>query len=438
MKILTVNPYDSFGGAARAAYRIHRSLVDHGATLGVSARMQVYVKDTTDPTVGVSEARPWMRWDERLRLRLMARRLSGFLTGNPVLHSPVLRISGWGEELAATDADLLHLHWVGQSKMHVPTLSVEEIGRLAKPIVWTLHDQWAFRGAEHYGMPPPTEDDRFVVGYHRFNRPAHERGPDINRQTWQRKRRAWRTPLQIVCPSSWMAECVQRSALMRHWPVQVIPCPIDLETFRPFEQAWARHHLGLPQNVPLLLFAADGGTSDRRKGFDLLLQALARHQSDSGHTPLSRIQLVVLGEAPGQEFTSLGVPVHSPGHIESVERLCQYYSAVDAVIIPSRIDNLPNVGLEAHACGTPVVAFRTAGLVDIVADRSTGILAEPFDVDALSQAMSWVLSDPHRPRHLGTQARIRAQSLWAPARIASMYTDLYREVLEREGRGPQP
>jgi glycosyltransferase involved in cell wall biosynthesis len=235
-----------------------------------------------------------------------------------------------------------------------------------------------------------------------------------------------------------MAECVRRSALIRHWPVQVIPYPIDLEAFRPSDQAWARDQLGLPQDVPLLLFAAQGGTSDPRKGFDLLQQALAQHESGSGITPLSRIELLVLGDPLGQDLTSLGVPIHSPGHIEDTETLCQYYSAADVVIIPSRVANLPTIGLEANACGTPVVAFRTSGLQDIVAEHSTGIMAEPFDVDSLRQAIIWVLSDPLRPRHLGAQARARAESLWAPARIASMYADLYREVLAREGKGGQP
>lgn len=434
MKILNVNPYDSFGGAARAAYRIHRALVDHGPSLGVDSRMQVFVKQSGDPTVRVSVARPWDHWDERLRLGLAGLHNRGFRTGNPVLHSPALRTSGWGEELDATDSDVLHLHWVGQSQKHVPTLSVEEIGRLRKPVVWMLHDQWAFRGAEHYGMPPPAEDERFVVGYSRFNRPAYEHGPDLNRHTWRRKRRAWRRPLQIVCPSSWMADCVRRSALMRQWPVTVIPYPIDLEAFRPFDAAAARDQLGLPQNVPLLLFGAHGGTSDVRKGYDLLLQALAPHGRDADPTSMSQIQLVVLGEWSGQELSTLGVPIHSPGHIEDVEQLSKYYSAVDAVVVPSRLESFGQVASEAHACGTPVVAFRTSGLLDIIVDRFTGALAEPFDVDSLRRAIAWVLGDPQRSRELGEQARRRAETLWTPARIASMYTDLYREVLAHHGR----
>jgi len=99
------------------------------------------------------------------------------------------------------------------------------------------------------------------------------------------------------------------------------------------------------------------------------------------------------------------------------------------MVIPSRQDNLPNTGLEAHACGTPVVAFRTGGLVDIVEDRITGALAEPFDPASLAKAIGWVLEDPQRRRQLGSAARQRAERLWAPERVARLYAEVYQQVL---------
>ncbi|WP_254216870.1 glycosyltransferase [Synechococcus sp. CCY 9618] len=411
-------------------------MVDHSKDHDIKSRMQVFVKHSNDPTVLVSPIREWDRFNDRIRLGIARMRNSSFRTNNPVLHSPALRRSGWAEELNASDADLLHLQWVGQWQGHVPTLSVEEIGCLRKPIVWTLHDQWAFCGAEHYVMPPPAVDERFIFGYTNFNRLSHERGADLNRRTWNRKRKAWQQPLQIVCPSHWMADCVRRSALMQEWPVEVIPTPIDLNTFKPFDPKYARDQLGLPQNVPLLLFGAVGGISDSRKGFDLLLAALAYRRSDSELHDLSELQLIVLGEE-GQagEAMKLGFPIHNPGHISNDAKLSMYYSAADAVVVPSRLDNLPNIAIEAHACGTPVVAFRTSGLQDIIDDRITGAFAKPFEVASLRQEIAWVLADPDRTRRLGEQARSRAELLWAPARIASLYANVYRMTLASNMRG---
>jgi glycosyltransferase involved in cell wall biosynthesis len=127
----------------------------------------------------------------------------------------------------------------------------------------------------------------------------------------------------------------------------------------------------------------------------------------------------------------MGFPIHYTGRILDDLRLRLLYAAADVFVIPSRQDNLPNTGLEAHACGIPVVAFRTGGLVDIVADRVTGALAEPFVPASLAAAIRWVLVDPQRRRQLGAAARQRAVRIWDPARVAGLYADVYHQALGR-------
>jgi len=100
-------------------------------------------------------------------------------------------------------------------------------------------------------------------------------------------------------------------------------------------------------------------------------------------------------------------------------------------VIPSRQDNLPNTGLEAHACATPVVAFATGGLVDIVDPHITGALAQPFDPLSLAASIRWVLEDPQRRRQLGTAARQRAERLWDPVRVAGLYAEVYGQAQQR-------
>ena len=100
-------------------------------------------------------------------------------------------------------------------------------------------------------------------------------------------------------------------------------------------------------------------------------------------------------------------------------------------LLPSRQDNLPNTGLEAHACGTPVVASSAGGLVDVVDDRVSGALAEPFDPASTAESIRWVLEDPQRRRQLGMAARQRAERLWEPARVAGLYAEVYGQATER-------
>ena len=118
----------------------------------------------------------------------------------------------------------------------------------------------------------------------------------------------------------------------------MIPHPIDLNVWAPCDQAQTRALLGLPAVPPLVLF----------------------------------------GQSRPAQPPDLGFPIHYSGHLHDDLSLRLLYAAADVFVIPSRQDNLPNTRLEAHACGTPVVAFRTCGLVDIVEERVTGALTDPL------------------------------------------------------------
>jgi len=335
-------------------------------------------------------------------------------TSNPIIHSPAMLPSGRVQALNASTADVLHLHWV-QGEM----LSIADIGRLKKPVVWTLHDMWAFCGAEHY-----TEEFRWREGYLKANRPAYESGLDLNRWAWARKRKHWQRPMHIVTPSRWLAQCVRESALMRDWPVAVVPNCLDTERWQPLEKRLARQLLGLPSDVPLLLYGAMGGGNDPRKGFDLLLQALAHLRA-----VVPGLHLVVFGQLAPRHPPDLGFPIHYTGHLHDDLTLRALYSAADALVVPSRQDNLPNTGVEALACGTPVVAFDVCGLPDIVQHESTGYLARPFDSEDLANGIRWVLADSQRHQQLCQQARAHAVKHFSNAVVAGQYKAVYEQCL---------
>jgi glycosyltransferase involved in cell wall biosynthesis len=350
----------------------------------------------------------------RPRLEMPFRHL--LTTPNPSLYSPSVVPSSWSRKLKHSDADIIHLHWVQWAM-----ISVADIGHLPRPAVWTLHDMWAFCGAEHY-----PEDFRWREGYHRGNRPPGERGFDLNRWTWNRKRKHWRTPIHIVCPSHWLADCARSSALMAKWPISVVPNPLDTDQWAPMPQPLSRSLLGLPQHVPLLLFGASGGVGDPRKGFDLLTEALARLQ---GNPLLTDLQLVIFGQSAPQHPPALGFPVHYAGSLHDLLSLRALYNAVDVFVLPSRQDNLPNTGLEAHSCGTPIVCFNTCGLPDVVDHKMTGYLATSNDTEDLAAGCLWVLNQRHDGL-LRENARNKALREWSEDRVASLYQDVYRQTLD--------
>ncbi|MEW6429566.1 MAG: glycosyltransferase [Thermodesulfobacteriota bacterium] len=371
MKVLTVNFSDTKGGAARAAYRIHHALRRHG----IDSIMCVNNAETGDWTVnGPSHDRDrlWSRFRSlvgELPVRLLR-------TSNQIIHSPSILSSAWREKLNKSDAAIVHLHWV-----NAEMLSVADIGQLRKPAVWTLHDMWAFCGAEHYA-----DDFRWRDGYTHCNRPTHESGFDLNRWVWRRKVKHWKHPIHIISPSQWLADCARQSALVHDWPISVIPNAIDTDSWRPIKKSVARNILRLPPDVRLIMFGAIGGSMDPRKGFDLLRQGLM-HLAGEEHD----LHLLILGQLAPRDPYLVGFPSHFAGHLYDDLSLCLYYCAADVMVIPSRQENLSNAGVEALACGTPVVAFNICGMPDIVQHEHNGYLARPFDTKDLAYGIRWVL-----------------------------------------------
>jgi glycosyltransferase involved in cell wall biosynthesis len=414
VKVALINHSDINGGAARAAYRIHHALRRHD----IDSTMLVNQAITCDWAVKGPAAK-WEKVTAKLRANLGGLPNKLLQTGNPILHSPAILPSRWPSRLNNSDVDLLHLHWVNYEM-----LSIADIGKLRKPVLWTLHDMWAFCGAEHY-----TDDERWREGYTRWNRPSYESGFDLNRWTWQRKRKHWKHPMHIVTPSRWLADCVRQSALMREWPISVVPNAIDTDVWQPVDKGFARQLLHLPPDVPLLLFSAIGGTKDLRKGFDLLKSAF-----DHLRGQMPGLELIVLGQLAPKEPVGLGFPIHYTGNMHDDISLRLLYSAADALVIPSRQDNLPNTGVESLACGTPVVAFDFCGLPDIVTHQQTGYLAQAFDVVDLAQGIKWVLADRKRHSDLRVNARQDAVARFSFPVVAEQYLRVYQTAVAPQQR----
>ena len=409
MKVIQLNYSDISGGAARAAYRIHHALRDNG----VDSQMWVNSAKAGDWTVQA----PKGKIDKvlaKLRPSIGALPTKLLRTANPIIHSPSWLPSNWVQKINISDADVVHLHWVAGEM-----LSIQDIGAIKKSVVWTLHDMWAFCGAEHY-----TEDSRWIEGYRSNNRPAYESKFDLNRWTWQRKRNHWKSPIHIVAPSQWLAECARQSALMRDWSVTVIPNAIDTVLWQPVDKNIARQLMHLPLDVPMLVFGAMGGANDHRKGFDLLKSAL-----DHLRGQMPGMELIVFGSLPPRTSGDLGFSVHYTGHLHDDITLRLLYSAADAIVVPSRLEVFGQTASEAHSCGTPVIAFNIGGLPDIVDHKVTGYLAEPFDVEELAKGIKWVLGDENRHKELCCAARGKAMRCFDYSVVAQQYKKIYEYAI---------
>jgi len=319
------------------------------------------------------------------------------------------------DQINSSSADVVNLHWVTDG-----FLSIEEIGKITKPIVWSMYDMWPFSGTEHYGVD--SSEARWRTGYTRDNRPSDESRWDIDRRVWERKRSRW-AAMHMVPASSWLEDSVHASALMRGWPVTRIPHVVDTDAFAPMDQREARYLRGLPDSGPLLLFLASAGITDQRKGFDLLEEALERVRLDH-----PGVKVVVAGPRTPNYTSPSGVPIMWQGNIEGNEALRALYCSADLLVTPSREDNMPLTAMEAQSCGVPVVAFNTGGLPDIVVNEDTGLLVSPGNTQQLGAAISRLIADQMLLSRMASQAVIHARQTWSPPVVAARYQEIYDNI----------
>lgn len=415
MRPLLVSQSDSAGGAARAALRLQHALLAHG----VDSRMRVASKVVGDWRVQGPPSRAG-KLATLLRPRAAALLSRLQRSDNPMPHTYACLPSRFADEFSRQAHDVVNLHWVGGEMM-----SIADIGRIDRPVVWTLHDSWSFCGAEHH--PDGPEDRRYIDGYTATTRLRSHGGLDLDAWVWHRKRSAWRRVFDLVAPSRWLADCARRSHLMGNWPVRVIPNPLPMDVYKPWPRSWARELFGLPPDAPLVLFGAVGGAS-RAKGWDLLAPALAQLAQD-----LPGVQGVIAGQSEPADPPRTGLPLHFIGHLSDDVAMAALYNAVDVVALPSRLENLPQMGTEAQACGVPVVGFDCSGLPDVVEHGRTGYLAHAYDAADFAAGLVWVLADAERWQVLSGAARERARRLWSAEAVVPQYLAAYQEALQRQG-----
>lgn len=416
MKIAMLNTFDGGGGAARSAYRLHQGLVRSG----VASRFVTQYNKRADPAIVCGSSRiekliALLRpLADMLPMKLYRKR--GRRQPFSTAYVPVVQ----RVRQAVAEADVLHLHWVVHGFVNIPFLR-----QARRPIVWTLHDSWAFTGGCHL----PAGCRRYQEACGRCPQLGSRREADLTRLNWQRKLRAWRdVDMVVVTPSNWLAACARSSSLFAGRRVEVIPNGIDTDVFKPLDRVACCRILNLPEDKHLILFGAMGATSDENKGFELLRQAMAALPRQVAG---KECMLVVFGSQQ-LDLPDLNIEVRFMGTLTDDIALSVLYAAADVMVVPSRQENLPNTIMEAMACGTPAVAFRTGGIPDLIEHQYSGYLAEPFDTGDLAQGIAWTLEQSG----LGIHCRQKVEREFALDVVSARYVKLYSE-LTGNGHGRQ-
>jgi glycosyltransferase involved in cell wall biosynthesis len=418
LKVVHLNTYDGNGGAGRACIRLNQALLSQG----IDSKIVVHYKFGKNPKIQTFNKNIIQKAYTAATIiaeRILAKRylkpvktpFSFAWFGRSVINHPDVKA-----------ADIIHLHWINHGFLNPKYIA--EIAKLNKPVVWTFHDSNAFTGGCHVRY---TCDNfkRECGDCPILSNPSPD---DISYRIFSEKRLAYDVlNFKVIAPSQWMQRSVESGSLMQGKSVVNIPNTLETDVFHPIGQTYAREQLGLSKDKFIFLTGFMPSRKDMHKGTGYLMESLDLLAEHKGINK-DQIELVVFGNRNDKDLPTFPFKATFLGTISDDVKLAQCYAAADAFLIPSLEDNLPYTVMESLACGTPVVAFTTGGIPDMVQHHYNGYLAEYRSSQSFTDGMEWIVNHPDKVT-LREQARQTVMDKFSEQVIAQKHLKIYEQII---------
>ena len=380
MKILEISDSQIHGGAAIASNRIHKCLSNTDLSIK-------RLTSNSDENHSIFTGR---------KFHFFQNILSFFNQDKTILKLYKKEIiKQFKLTLLREKPNLLHFHNIHSANWPIDIIAV---GLDCCNVVWTLHDCWSFITSYYEGYKAPffEEDD-------------------------ERKNRFWESLSQKqfslvgVTPSAWMKKTAQDSLWSKN-RIEIIHNPVPRKFFKTTQRNSTKKALGLHEHLPIVLCCA-ANLNEERKGARFL-DAILHHKI------LEKFQLVLLGNC-NLSAASRNRNVHNLGFIRDDITLRMVYSAADMLVHLAPIDNLPNTIAESLAAGTPVLAFNTGGIPEMVQAGKSGWLVQEISDRALLVKLEEIINEDSF-LHLRDSTQSHAKNLFNEELIADQYYKLFK------------
>jgi glycosyltransferase involved in cell wall biosynthesis len=320
-------------------------------------------------------------------------------------------------QIEVLNPDVIHLHNLHGYYLHIGLL-FDYLKVANKPVVWTLHDCWAFTG--HCAYFDFAGCERWRSQCH--DCPLKSEYPkslffDRSQKNYQQKKALFTgvQKLTIVTPSKWLAALVKESFL-QEYPVAVINNGIDLNVFHPTASDF-RRRFNLEDQFILLGVATPWS---ERKGYRFFLELAMQLRPD---------EKIVLVGVSAEQIKELPAGIIGIAKTDSTAELAEIYSAADLFINPTLEEVLGLVNIEALACGTPVVTFNSGGSPECL-DENCGLVVERGDLPGLVAAIALMRKAGKAAYSIQCQKRA-VEWFDKDARFAE-YVDLYKAMFNSD------
>ena len=397
MNILIIGTTDILGGAAKISWDIKAELEKRGDKVS----MFVADKRSSDSNVRVIPRQKW-------------RKYLGFLFATDDLIS-----SDWIlGTLEYKNAEIVHCHNLHGRYFNLSTLQKMS---LEKPVVWTLHDEWAITPHCVCTLEGGKMWNGLFVCPNK-NTPPRLLWDNTRYLSWRKNSIYKKSKLHIVTPSQWLKERVEKT-ILKLQDIRLIHNGIDTNIFRTSDKIIARQKLNLPFDKKIILFLADDAKDNIWKGWGYTKQVIDEYKNNDKILFLS-----VGNSAPRQDE---GYVRYLP-RIEKKEVVALYYSASDILLFTSVAENFPLVILEAMACGLPIVSFAVGGVEEVVTHKKNGYISVYRDTESLFKGMKYVLSlNKDELNNISRSSVEKIHNYFKKDLMISKYLALYEELAKR-------
>lgn len=419
MKVVHVVYSDIRGGASKAALALNKALQN----IGVDSKMLVQRKYTNEKSVYTPDYNFWEKQKTNVRILLDLAQMKIFTKmkkGRFSFGDIGLNIN---ENNIIQEADLIHLHWINGGLLSFKSLSA--LSRLKKPIVWTLHDMWAFTGGCHYSAGC----NRYLSSCGHCPYLHFSYKSDYSNKFWKTKKNLYdKSNITYVTCSKWLATVAKDTPILKTYDVIPIHNTLDINIYKPLDKRQIREKLNLPQDKFLIIFVALS-IEEERKGFQYLKKSLVRLLEKY---PLvsQQIELLILGRSSNEQLEGIPFKINSVGRKMDDINIAEYYNTANVFLAPSLEDNLPNTVLESLSCGTPVIAFNVGGIPEMVEHKKNGYLSKERSVEDFSEGIYWIFQN-NNIDEIEKYARSKVVEHFNPQLIANNHLSVYQKLVKK-------
>ena len=411
MKILQISAADSKGGVGKIVYRFNNYLKELGHQTSIfvgfkySNLKEVFLIKKPNSLLLLANKIAKKNVDGFLR-----RKLAYFLADDIDLFS----IDDLFKSKEYKEADVIHLN-----NLHGDYFKLKDLRRISreKKVVWTIHDFWAITGHCAY----PFDCQKWQTGCKEC--PALDMYPKIawdnTKYLWSQKKKIYEdSKLNVVAYSLWTKNTLDKS-ILKNQNISLIYNGIDDRIFKPYDKAEVRKELGLPLDKKIILYVAVDNQNDPRKGWYHVAKMIEKYKD------VKDILFISIGSK--RQYKEGNLWYFS--YIGSDELLSKFYSAADVFISPSSAETFGYTIAESMSCGTPVVAFESGAIPEIIVHKETGYLVSDKNDKGLEEGVDYILKlskEEYQKVSENSVKRIREKFHWR--KMMEEYINLYKTI----------